>query len=107
VALGNMYERYHADYIEKLPKGMHSCKGVGKTEPGSHFCVPMSTSKSGLPDFIGAIYQNQKNLRSVHEEYQMTLRFSKNFQFSRRTGFTLGPFSSKSWPRKLNFYQSM
>ena len=33
VALGNMYERYHADYIEKLPKGKHSCKGVGKTEP--------------------------------------------------------------------------
>lgn len=30
VALGNMYERYHADYIEKLPKGSHSCKGVGK-----------------------------------------------------------------------------
>lgn len=33
VALGNMYERYHADYIDKLPKGTHSCKGVGKTEP--------------------------------------------------------------------------
>lgn len=33
VALGKMYERTRADYIEKLPKGMHSCKGVGKTEP--------------------------------------------------------------------------
>lgn len=33
VALGNMYERTRADYIEKLPKGMHSCKGIGKTEP--------------------------------------------------------------------------
>jgi len=35
VALGNMYERFGADYIEKLPAGFHSCKGVGKTEPDS------------------------------------------------------------------------
>lgn len=28
-----MYERPHADYIEKLPKGKHSCKGVGRTHP--------------------------------------------------------------------------
>jgi len=33
VALGEMYERTAADYIEKLPKGKHSCKGVGKTTP--------------------------------------------------------------------------
>ncbi|CAH0546205.1 unnamed protein product [Brassicogethes aeneus] len=33
VALGEMYERYHADYIEKLPKGKHSCLGLGRTEP--------------------------------------------------------------------------
>lgn len=33
VALGNMYERTGADYIEKLPKGKHSTKGVGRTHP--------------------------------------------------------------------------
>ncbi|KAJ8308841.1 hypothetical protein KUTeg_013715 [Tegillarca granosa] len=33
VALGNMYERTGSDYITKLPKGMHSCKGVGMTCP--------------------------------------------------------------------------
>ncbi|XP_072398728.1 poly [ADP-ribose] polymerase [Diabrotica undecimpunctata] len=33
VALGNMHERLQADYIEKLPKGKHSCKGVGMTHP--------------------------------------------------------------------------
>lgn len=33
VALGNMYERTSADYIEKLPPGKHSTKGIGKTEP--------------------------------------------------------------------------
>ena len=27
------YERTKADYIKKLPTGMHSCKGVGKTAP--------------------------------------------------------------------------
>lgn len=33
VALGNMYERYQADYIEKLPKGKHSTLGRGQTHP--------------------------------------------------------------------------
>ncbi|XP_043286683.1 poly [ADP-ribose] polymerase [Venturia canescens] len=33
VALGDMYERKHADYIEKLPKGKHSTKGLGSTQP--------------------------------------------------------------------------
>jgi poly [ADP-ribose] polymerase len=27
------YERTAADYIEKLPRGMNSTKGLGKTEP--------------------------------------------------------------------------
>ena len=30
VALGSMYERKAADYIEKLPAGKHSTKGLGK-----------------------------------------------------------------------------
>ncbi|XP_064103766.1 poly [ADP-ribose] polymerase 1-like [Macrobrachium nipponense] len=33
VALGNMYERTSAEYVEKLPKGKHSTKGVGRTHP--------------------------------------------------------------------------
>ncbi|XP_012286246.1 poly [ADP-ribose] polymerase [Orussus abietinus] len=33
VALGNMYERYQSDYIEKLPKGKHSTLGLGQTIP--------------------------------------------------------------------------
>jgi len=33
VALGNMYERTKAEYVEKLGPGLHSTKGVGKTEP--------------------------------------------------------------------------
>ncbi|KAL3275884.1 hypothetical protein HHI36_020621 [Cryptolaemus montrouzieri] len=33
VALGNMHELHQAKYIEKLPSGTHSTKGMGKTEP--------------------------------------------------------------------------
>lgn len=33
VALGNMHELTNASYIEKLPSGKHSTKGVGKTSP--------------------------------------------------------------------------
>lgn len=33
VALGEMYERTRADYIEKLPSGKHSTKGAGMTMP--------------------------------------------------------------------------
>ncbi|XP_050310535.1 poly [ADP-ribose] polymerase [Anthonomus grandis grandis] len=33
VALGNMLECHQAKYIEKLPKGHHSVKGIGKTHP--------------------------------------------------------------------------
>jgi len=35
VALGNMYERNKAEYVEKLGPGLHSTKGVGKTEPSA------------------------------------------------------------------------
>ena len=33
VALGKMHECKGAEYIEKLPTGYHSCKGLGGTEP--------------------------------------------------------------------------
>lgn len=33
VALGNMHECTRAEYIDKLPKGKHSCKGIGMTMP--------------------------------------------------------------------------
>uniref|UniRef100_UPI003134487B Poly-(ADP-ribose) polymerase n=1 Tax=Tribolium castaneum TaxID=7070 RepID=UPI003134487B len=33
VALGNTYERNPAEYVEKLPKGKHRSKGLGRTEP--------------------------------------------------------------------------
>jgi len=35
VALGNMHELKHADFITKLPKGKQSCKGIGKMAPNA------------------------------------------------------------------------
>ncbi|KAF2885557.1 hypothetical protein ILUMI_20625, partial [Ignelater luminosus] len=33
VALGEMYELENAEYVENLPEGKHSVKGIGRTEP--------------------------------------------------------------------------
>nr|CAI5831042.1 unnamed protein product [Callosobruchus analis] len=33
VALGNTYDKLHADFITRLPSGKHSCKGLGRTHP--------------------------------------------------------------------------
>lgn len=33
VALGNMYELTHSEFVNKLPKGKHSTKGIGMTCP--------------------------------------------------------------------------
>ncbi|KAK2581903.1 hypothetical protein KPH14_002360 [Odynerus spinipes] len=41
VALGNMYERYEADYIEKLPKNYHSTFGRGQTQPDPNVVYKM------------------------------------------------------------------
>ncbi|XP_058807262.1 poly [ADP-ribose] polymerase [Phymastichus coffea] len=43
VALGNMYERFHADYIEKLPHGYHSTWGRGQTQPDPEKSVKLKT----------------------------------------------------------------
>lgn len=41
VALGNMHEKTQAEYIEKLPPGKHSCKGLGVTHPDPEHSVVM------------------------------------------------------------------
>jgi len=45
VALGSMHELKHADFITKLPKGKHSCKGVGKMAPNA---TESKTTKDGV-----------------------------------------------------------
>ena len=33
VALGKMYEKFESEYVEKLPEGFHSTKGLGRNGP--------------------------------------------------------------------------
>merc|ERR1712062_274344 len=61
VALGNMYEARKAEYVEKLPTGFHSTKGLGKTEPdpsdfseidGSHIPLGKGVKKDLESDLL-------------------------------------------------------
>ncbi|XP_066991017.2 poly [ADP-ribose] polymerase [Anabrus simplex] len=66
VALGNMYERPRADYIEKLPKGMHSTKGLGMNEPDPSQVVV----KDGVEIPLGkGIPTNRNNVALYYNEY--------------------------------------
>ena len=50
VALGDMNEKYYADYYaDLLPVGKSSTKGVGRTAPGSHQKLGDLTVPTGLP----------------------------------------------------------
>ncbi|XP_034943487.1 poly [ADP-ribose] polymerase [Chelonus insularis] len=67
VALGNMYERVRADYIEKLPKGKHSTFGKGQTCPD-----PKQTCK--LPNGVEVpcgtpVPADAKNSSLLYNEY--------------------------------------
>ncbi|KAJ3049780.1 Poly [ADP-ribose] polymerase 1 [Rhizophlyctis rosea] len=60
VALGQMYERVNAEYVEKLPRGKSSTKGVGQTGPSKFVPFPYRTfdekdpvSESGEADGKG------------------------------------------------------
>lgn len=61
------YERTRADYIEKLPKGKHSCKGVGKSEPDPAASV---TTKDGVEIPLGqGITDLEKDSTLLYNEY--------------------------------------
>lgn len=67
VALGDMHERTQADYIEKLPPGKHSCKGVGQTAPN-----PLQSRKrdDGVEIPLGnGIPSNVKKSSLLYNEY--------------------------------------
>lgn len=67
VALGNMYERPQADYIEKLPKGKHSTKGLGRTEPDPKDVV---VTNDGVEVPLGKGVPTKKdNVTLLYNEY--------------------------------------
>uniref|UniRef100_A0A7R8Z663 Poly [ADP-ribose] polymerase n=1 Tax=Timema douglasi TaxID=61478 RepID=A0A7R8Z663_TIMDO len=67
VALGNMYERDRADYIEKLPAGKHSVKGLGMSQPDPKMAV---IRPDGVEVPLGKAVQNKgKNVSLLYNEY--------------------------------------
>ncbi|KZC08363.1 PREDICTED: poly [ADP-ribose] polymerase [Dufourea novaeangliae] len=90
VALGNMYERYAADYIEKLPNGKHSTFGRGQTQPNpkqSH------TTKDGVEIPYGppVTVKLPKSSALLYNEYivydvaQVKLQYLLKTKFKYRT----------------------
>ncbi|XP_022328673.2 poly [ADP-ribose] polymerase 1-like isoform X1 [Crassostrea virginica] len=85
VALGNMYERPHADYIDKLPKGKHSCKGVGMTCPdpsGAHttsdgVIIPMGKSINSPTGRTSLLY----NEFIVYDVAQVNMKYLLRMNF--------------------------
>ena len=47
VALGKSYDCTAAEYIEKLPAGHHSCKGLGKTVPNPDKTITLENGCQG------------------------------------------------------------
>ena len=68
VALGETYDRTQADYIEKLPKGKHSTKGVGRTEPDPK---DFTMTNDGLKIPFGKGVENKSigNTSLLYNEY--------------------------------------
>ncbi|XP_034248574.1 poly [ADP-ribose] polymerase [Thrips palmi] len=79
VALGNMYERTRADFIEKLPKGKHSCKGVGKSEPDPAESVK---TKDGVEIPLGkGVTDLEKDSTLLYNEYIVYDTAQVKFQY--------------------------
>ncbi|XP_047370272.1 poly [ADP-ribose] polymerase [Vespa velutina] len=68
VALGNMYERYEADYISKLPKDKHSTIGKGQTQPDPNVVYKMEGSIE-VPYGPSVSSKLKKNSSLLYNEY--------------------------------------
>jgi len=87
VALGDMYERDQADYIEKLPAGKHSTKGVGKTSPdpaefteieGARVPYGKGCKNDGV---TSALLYNEYivyDVAQIHSKYLFKMKFNYN-----------------------------
>jgi len=89
VALGNMYELKGSEYVTKLPKGKHSCKGIGRTCPdpaGSFtdpdgFEVPMGKGmESGVND-TSLLYNEfiVYDTAQINMKYMFKMKFDYKF----------------------------
>lgn len=88
VALGNMYERPHADYIDKLPKGKHSCKGMGMTCPDPNgayttpdgVIIPMGKSTNSSSGHTSLLY----NEFIVYDVAQVNMKYLLRMDFKHK-----------------------
>lgn len=68
------HEKTQAEYIEKLPPGKHSCKGVGATHPDPEHStvmedgveVPLGTAKSILERHQTSLLYNEYPLCNIN-----------------------------------------
>ncbi|KFO19690.1 Poly [ADP-ribose] polymerase 1 [Fukomys damarensis] len=88
VALGNMYELKHASHINKLPKGKHSVKGLGKTTPDPSTSitlqgveVPLGTGISSGVNDTCLLY----NEYIVYDIAQVNLKYLLKLKFNFKT----------------------
>lgn len=65
----------NADYIEKLPKGKHSCKGVGRTHPDP----AQSVHKDGIEFPIGKPVDTPQQSSLLYNEYPFNFFFVLHF----------------------------
>ncbi|XP_076816431.1 poly [ADP-ribose] polymerase 1-like isoform X2 [Clavelina lepadiformis] len=96
VALGNMYELTNAKNVRKLPKGKHSVKGIGTTEPdkSTHVTttdgVTVPMGKESTADLTRHNNQTSKTkqYKLVYNEYivydvaQVNLKYLVKFKFN-------------------------
>jgi len=73
VALGDMYELLHAQYMDVSPKGTHSTKGCGKTIPDPSEQIYMEEGKLAVPIGKGInggnLYPKLKNSQLLYNEF--------------------------------------
>lgn len=86
VALGNMYERYEADYIQSLPKDKHSTFGRGQTQPDPNVVYKMEDNievpyGSGVPAKLKKKSHLLYNEFIVYDTAQVKVRYLVQMNF--------------------------
>jgi hypothetical protein len=66
VALGDVYECTTAEYIEKLPRGKHSVKGIGRSQPNPKQSI---LSEDGVEIPLGTLASDSKQTSLLYNEY--------------------------------------
>ncbi|XP_072383200.1 poly [ADP-ribose] polymerase-like [Diabrotica undecimpunctata] len=85
VALGNMYDRLDADNIRKLPEGMNSCRGLGRTHPDPNYVqkignIVVPTGK-GVHQLAAATSSLLYNEYIVYDVAQVNIKYLVKMRF--------------------------